>query len=80
MDYQFDKIYDYVTIESNVLHQSEFYFQRLSRMNILYSLLKRGGLKINFEIVISILCFRRCPQQVGLCPLHSDVECFDYDG
>ena len=61
MDYQFDKIYDYVTIESNVLHQSKFYFQRLSRMNILYSLLNRGGLKINFEInfeiVISILCF-----------------------
>ena len=66
MDYQFDKIYDYVTIESNVLHQSKFYFQRLSRMNILYSLLNRGGLKINFEInfeiVISIYVLRRCPQ------------------
>ena len=58
MDYQFDQVYDCVTIESNVLHQTESYLQSLSVMNILCSLHKRGGLKIKFEIEILILCFR----------------------
>ena len=49
MDYQFDQIYDYVTIESNVLHQFESYSQRLSCMNILCSLRKRGILKMSLK-------------------------------
>ena len=78
MDYQFDQIYDYVTIESNVLHQFESYSQRLSCMNILCSLRKRGILKIVFEIGILILCFQQRPQQVSLRPLHCDIDCFEY--
>ena len=46
-------------------------------MNIFWSLRETDGLKIDFEIGISILCFRRRPQQVSLRPLHCDVECFD---
>ena len=34
--------------------------------------------KIDF-IGISILCFRRRPQEVSLRPLHCDVKCFDCD-
>ena len=56
MDNQFDQIYDCVTIESTVLHQSESYLQRLSCMNILCSLRKRGGFKRD----------QRRPQQVSL--------------
>ena len=47
MDYHFDQIYDCVTIESNVLYQSEFNSRCLSSMNILCSLRKRSGLKID---------------------------------
>ena len=57
MDNQFDQIYDCVTIESTVLHQFESYLQHLSCMNILCSLSKRGGLKKDSEIGISILRF-----------------------
>ena len=65
MDYHFDQIYtgNCVTIESNVFHQFKFHLQRLSCMNILCSLRKRGGLEIDFEIGIPILCFRRRPQK-----------------
>ena len=35
---------------------------------------KVNGLKINLKIGVSIQCFRRHPQQVRLCVLHSDVE------
>ena len=58
MDNQFDQIYDCVTIESTVLHQFESYVQCLSCMNILCSFRKRGGLKRDFEIGISISCFQ----------------------
>ena len=68
MDYQFDKIYDYVTIESNVLHQFESYSQRLSCMNILCSLRERGRLKRDFDIGILILCFKGRPEQISLRP------------
>ena len=66
MDYQFDQIYDWVTIESNVFHQFKVHLHRLSCMNILYSLRKRGGLEINFEI--------GRPQQVSLRLLYCDVD------
>ena len=39
---------------------------------------KVNGLKINLKIGVSIQCFRRRPQQVHLCTLHCDVECFDW--
>ena len=78
MDNKFDKTYDCVTNESTVLHQFFLsYLQCLSCMNILCSLLKRGGFKGDLEIGISILCFRRHPRQVSLRPLHCDVKCFD---
>ena len=73
------QIYDCVTIESNVLHQFESYLQRLFCINILWSLRKRGRLKIDIEFGISIPCFWQCPQQVSLSPLHCDVECFSCD-
>ena len=79
MDYQFCQIYDYVTIESNVLHQLESYLQLSSCMNILCSLHRKGGLKIDIEIGISIQYFRLRLQQISLHPLHCDVECFDFD-
>ena len=60
MDNQFDQIFDCVTIGSTVLHQFESYLQLLSCMNILCSLRKQR----DFEIGISMLCFRRRPQQV----------------
>ena len=61
MNFQFDQIYDCITIESNCSHQFECHFNVLACMNILSSLRK-------------ILCFRRRPQQVSLRPLHFDVE------
>ena len=61
MDYQFDLIYNCITVMSIVLHQYESYLQRLFCMNIICSLCKRGGLKIDIENGISILCFRRRP-------------------
>ena len=78
MDYQFDHYC--FTIGSDDLHQFESYLLLLSCTNILCSLNKRGGLKINFEMGISNLCFRQYPQQVNLCPLHCDVEFFACDG
>ena len=78
MDYQFGLIYDCVTTDSNVLHQS--YLQRLSCINIRCSSRKWGRLKKDFEFRISILCFRWHTQQVSLRPLHCDVECFDCGG
>ena len=47
--------YDCVIIKPYIFHQ--FDLQRLSGMNILCSLRERGGLKIDFEIGISIQCF-----------------------
>ena len=64
---------NYITIESNVVHQFECYLQRLSCMIILCSLRTRGWI----ENRISILWFRRLPQKVSLRPLH--VESFDCD-
>ena len=49
MDYHFDQIYDCITIESNVLYKSEFNSRCLSCMNILCSLRKRSGLKIDLN-------------------------------
>ena len=63
MDNQFDQIYDCVTIES-----IESYLQLLSCMNILCSLRERGRLKRDFDIGISILCFKGLPQQISLRP------------
>ena len=37
---------------------------------------KVNGLKINLKNGVLIQCFRRRPQQVRLCVLHCDVECF----
>ena len=47
----------YVTIEFTVLHQFEPYLGRLSCINIFCLLRETSGLKINFEIGISILMF-----------------------
>ena len=79
MDSQFDQIYECVTIEYTVLHQFKSYLQRLLYMNSVYSLRKRGRLKRDFEIGISIPCFLRRPQQVSIYPRHCDVKCFDCD-
>ena len=38
-----------------------------------------SALKLNFEKGISMLCFRRRPQQVSLRPLHCKVGRFDCD-
>ena len=57
MDYQFGLIYDCITTDSNVLHQFKSYLQSLSCINILCSVHKRGGLKKDFEIRISIHVF-----------------------
>ena len=38
-----------------------------------------SGLKLNYEMGILIQCFGRSPQQVSLCPLHCDVDCYDCD-
>ena len=55
------------------MHQFEsYYLRRLSCINYFCSLRYRGGLKINFEIGISILCFRR--RQVSLRPWHCNVK------
>ena len=77
MDNHFNSENHCITIESNVWHQFEYYLERLSCINIFWSLLETGGLKIDFEIGISILRFRLHSQQVSLPPLHWDVECFD---
>ena len=77
MENDFDSKYHCVPIEYNVLHQFESYLERLSWIDILCSLHKRGWLKIVFVIVISTLCFRRRPQQVILRLWHCDVEYFD---
>ena len=54
MGYQFGFIYYCFANESHVLHQFEPYLQCLSYINILCSLRKTGGLKIDLEIGISI--------------------------
>ena len=38
--------------------------------------IKVNGLKINLKFRVSIQCFRRPLQQVRLCTLHCNVECF----
>ena len=47
------------------MHQFESYLERFSSKHSFYSLLEKGGLKINFEIGISIFCFQWRPQQVS---------------
>ena len=47
------------TIESNVLHQFASYLEKFSCKIILFSLQKTCRLKIDSEIGISLLCFRR---------------------
>ena len=75
MDNYFKTVNNCVTIESYILNHSKPYLERSLCKIILSSLSKTNGSKFYFEIGISILCFRRRPQQIGLCPLHCDVEC-----
>ena len=77
MDNHFNSENHCITIESNVWHQFEIYLEPLSCKNIFWSLLETDGLKIDFEIGISILGFRLCQQQVSSPPLHCNVKCFD---
>ena len=53
--------------------------RRLSSINMFCSFGETRGVTIDFEIVISILCFRLRPQRVRACPFHCDVESFDWD-
>ena len=78
MDNDFNSINYYVTIKhnDNVLCCFVSYLEHLSYRNIFCSLHKTRGLKIVFEIGISIRCFQRCTQQVSLHPLDFVVECF----
>ena len=78
MDNDFNSINYYVTIKNNdyVLCRIVSYLERLSYRNIFCSLHKTRGLKMVFEIGISILCFQRRMQQVSLRPLNCVVECF----
>ena len=46
-----------ITIESNDLHQFEYYLEGLSCLNIFWSLCETGGLETDFEIRISIFMF-----------------------
>ena len=71
MDYHFESIHYCLIIESNVLHQFESHLERLFAQ-----IVSVHWLKI-VEIEISILCFRRHPQQVCLRPLDCDAEYFD---
>ena len=77
MDHHFYLIYHCVSFESYVLHEFESYLEHLSCINILCAVLERGGLKIDIEIGLSVICFQRRPQQVCLRQLHCDVECFE---
>ena len=76
MDNHFSSNKHCVTIKYNAQYHFESYLERLSWINIFCSLHETDGLKIYFEIGISILCFRRRPQQASLHPVHCDVECF----
>ena len=68
MDNYFKTVNNCVTIESYILNQIKSYlFRTLSEtVDQKFTLI---------EIGISILCFRRRPQQIGLRPLHVDVDC-----
>ena len=60
------------------LHWFASYFESLfSKKKNLCSLEKTiSGLKIDFEMGFSILCFQRCLQQRSLCLLHCEVKHF----
>ena len=62
------------------LHCFESDLESLSVINIPFLGSKKGGFKINVEIVISILSFRGRPQNVSLGPLHGLIEYFDSEG
>ena len=59
-----------MSFQSNVF---ESYQEQFFCINSFCSLPETGGLKIDFEIEISILSFRRRPQQVSLSLLHCDT-------
>ena len=61
LDNNFNSTYHCVTIEYDVLHQSESYIKRLTCINVFSSVHETDGLKIEFEIGISIMCFRGRP-------------------
>lgn len=61
LDNNFNSTYHCVTIEYDVLHQSESYIKCLTCINVFWSVYETGGLKIEFEIGISIMCFRGRP-------------------
>ena len=72
MDNHFNSNKNFVTIKYNAQYNFESYLECLSCINIFCSLHETDGLKIG----ISILCFRRRPQQSSLHLVHCDVECF----
>ena len=52
------------------MHQFESYFGRLSCINMFCSLHEAGGLKIDLEIEMAIICIRLRPQRVSPRILH----------
>ena len=76
--HQINSIYECVIIESNVLQWNLYLIEKVyPAKSFSIHRVNTSGLKLNFEKEMSIQCFRRRPQQVRVCTLHCDVECFD---
>ena len=73
----FHRLYWWILSFTKYMIASQLILMFCINLNLIY-ILCWGGLKIDFGFVISILCFRRSPQQGSLRPLPCDVECSDF--